>query len=196
MTPYGPARSEIAEPVMKPTNQTEIAWDGVAPRSFKLAVPAGVLTDLNERLDRTRWPDEVAGAPWQYGTDLRYLRDLCAYWRDQYDWRAHERTLNQFDHYRVSVGDVELHYVLEQGEGRAPRVFLAPGGSCLSVPNVQTVQLTARPASRQFARRLAQIETLIRFRNLCLHVSSAHRCVWQTRWPEARLLQTSGPNSV
>ena len=82
----------------------DIAWDGAAPRPFELAVPAEVLTDLKERLVRARWPDEVAGAPWQYGTDLRYLRDLCAYWRDQYDWRKHEKTLNEFNHYRVSVG--------------------------------------------------------------------------------------------
>ena len=114
--------------MMQSSGLREIAWDGVAPRPFELAVPAGVLTDLKERLVRARWPDEIAGAPWHYGTDLRYLRDLCAYWRDQYDWRTHERTLNQFDHYRVSIGGIELHYILEQGEGPSPRPLLLTHG--------------------------------------------------------------------
>ena len=31
---------------------------------FKIAIPQSTLNDLRERLARTRWPDEVAGAGW------------------------------------------------------------------------------------------------------------------------------------
>jgi Epoxide hydrolase N terminus len=34
------------------------------------------LDDLRERLARTRWPDEVAGAAWDYGASLAYVREL------------------------------------------------------------------------------------------------------------------------
>ena len=60
----------------------------VEPRPFAVHVPDGVLQDLRERLARTRWPDEVPGADWRYGTDLAYLRELCEHWRTRYDWRA------------------------------------------------------------------------------------------------------------
>lgn len=49
---------------------------------FTIAVPDDVLLDLRSRLRRTRWPDEVEGAGWDYGTNLDYMRELIAYWID------------------------------------------------------------------------------------------------------------------
>ncbi len=49
---------------------------------FTIAVPEADIADLKERLARARWPGEVTDSNWQYGTDLAYLQELCAYWRD------------------------------------------------------------------------------------------------------------------
>jgi Epoxide hydrolase N terminus len=46
----------------------------MAPTPFTIRIPDATLTDLRERLDRARWPDELPGAGWQYGADLTYLR--------------------------------------------------------------------------------------------------------------------------
>ena len=32
------------------------------------------LADLKERLARTRWPDQLEGTTWEYGTDSTYLK--------------------------------------------------------------------------------------------------------------------------
>ena len=53
-----------------------------------------VLEDLAERLRHTRWPDQLAGTSWEYGTDLDYLQDLVGYWTDGFDWRAVEARIN------------------------------------------------------------------------------------------------------
>jgi len=29
-----------------------------------------------------------------YGTNLDFMKKLCAYWADAYDWRAHEAELS------------------------------------------------------------------------------------------------------
>src|SRR5437667_385445 len=50
---------------------------------FRIAVPQAVLADLRERLARTRFPDEIPGSGWTYGTNLAYLRELVAYWRER-----------------------------------------------------------------------------------------------------------------
>jgi len=34
------------------------------------------INDLQSRLAKTRWPDEVADSGWDYGTNLAYLIDL------------------------------------------------------------------------------------------------------------------------
>ena len=57
--------------------------------------------DLKQRLAQTRFPDELSGAGWNYGTDLAYLRQLTAYWRDRYDWRAQERRLNELPQFKT-----------------------------------------------------------------------------------------------
>ncbi|MDT5174279.1 MAG: epoxide hydrolase [Mycobacterium sp.] len=61
---------------------------------FKIAVGDGELDDLRRRLESARWPDELAGSGWDYGTDQAALRSLVDRWRDGYDWRPTEAELN------------------------------------------------------------------------------------------------------
>src|SRR3982751_6580997 len=56
-----------------------------AATPFRLHVPDSAIDDLRERLARTRFPDQAPGAPWAYGADVTYLRELVAYWRDGFD---------------------------------------------------------------------------------------------------------------
>ncbi len=81
---------------------------------FSIAVGDAVLADLSERIDRTRWPDEIPGLDWQQGTDLGYLRALLAYWAEEFDWPAQERRLNSFDQFRVRLDDTDIHFVHER----------------------------------------------------------------------------------
>src|SRR6516162_3666957 len=74
------------------TRSTGAGSDAIVP--FKIHVPDDVLRDLKARLARTRFPDEIPGTGWDYGTDLAYLKSLVAYWQDRFDWRAQERKLN------------------------------------------------------------------------------------------------------
>ena len=78
---------------------------------FRLRVPEPALSDLRERLARTRLPDEPPLEPWSTGTSLSYLKDLIEYWRTGYDWRAHEAKLNSFPQYKTSIGGIELHFI-------------------------------------------------------------------------------------
>src|SRR4029453_16883646 len=53
-------------------------------------VQDAALDDLRARLQNTRWPLVPEGQGWARGTDLAYLRQLVAYWRTSFDWRAPE----------------------------------------------------------------------------------------------------------
>ena len=83
--------------------------DAVVP--FRLDVPESALVDLRERLARTRWPEAETVDDWSQGPPLAYVRDLCRYWADGYDWRAAEARLNRFPQFRTVLdggGDEEL----------------------------------------------------------------------------------------
>ncbi|HXR36098.1 MAG TPA: epoxide hydrolase N-terminal domain-containing protein, partial [Candidatus Binataceae bacterium] len=70
---------------------------------FKIEVPDALLKDLRERLERTRFPDEVPDTGWEYGANLAYMKELVAYWRTGYDWRTHEAELNRLPHYKATI---------------------------------------------------------------------------------------------
>ena len=106
---------------------------------FRIAVPDAVLTDLHERLVRTRFPDEMPGSGWTYGTNLAYLRDLVAYWRDRYDWRAAEARLNAFPQFRATVGGLGIHFIHARGVGPKPLPLVITHGWPGSVAEFQEI---------------------------------------------------------
>lgn len=95
---------------------------------FKVAIPQATLDDLRERLDRTRWPDEIEGAGWDYGTNLGYLKELANYWQHTFDWRKQEAMLNQFAHFRAEVDGVGIHFIHERGKGPNPTPIILTHG--------------------------------------------------------------------
>jgi hypothetical protein len=46
----------------------------MSAQPFTIQIADDVLSDLQQRLQRTRWPDEIADAGWDYGTNLDYLK--------------------------------------------------------------------------------------------------------------------------
>ncbi len=78
---------------------------------MRIEVPEEVLDDLRRRLAAARFPDQIPGSGWDYGTDGAYLRELCGYWRDKFDWRAQEALLNRFEHYHTNIDGQKLHFV-------------------------------------------------------------------------------------
>src|SRR5256885_6492733 len=65
---------------------------------FTIHVPDEVLEDLRARLRNTRWPDPAPGPAWDQGTDLEYLKEVCAYWAEEFDWRGKGGGVNGVHH--------------------------------------------------------------------------------------------------
>lgn len=95
---------------------------------FRIAVGQNILDDLRERLARTRWPDQIDGAGWDYGTNLDYLKELVTYWHDSYDWRAQEAKLNHYAHFRADVDGFGIHFIHERGKGPNPTPIIITHG--------------------------------------------------------------------
>ncbi|MFA9503737.1 epoxide hydrolase family protein [Natrinema sp. H-ect1] len=79
-------------------------------RSFEVSVDPDEIDDLRTRLERTRWPDQLPETGWADGTDREFLRDLCAYWRAEFDWAAFEDRCNEFDQYVTTIDGQRLHF--------------------------------------------------------------------------------------
>src|SRR5579859_3208149 len=78
---------------------------------FRIDVPEADLADLRERLRRTRWPEPQTADGWSQGTPLEYARELCQYWREEYDWPAALRRLSLFPQFTTEIGGLDVHFV-------------------------------------------------------------------------------------
>lgn len=101
---------------------------GMRTDPFQVEVEQSILDDLNDRLARTRWPDEVPGSGWRYGANLAYVKELAAYWMTQFDWRAREKYINSFANYTAKVADLRIHFIHERGKGPNPIPLLITHG--------------------------------------------------------------------
>lgn len=82
-----------------------------AVRPFRIDIPQSRLDDLRARLAATRWPEELPGAGWSRGVPLAYLKELAAYWRTAYDWRAQEAALNAHPQYTTTIDGQTVHFL-------------------------------------------------------------------------------------
>ena len=83
-----------------------------------ISIAPEAIADLRERIGRARWPDEIAGGGWQYGTNEEYLKDLCTWWANDFNWKEQEDRLNLLHHFRATIDGVGIHFVHEKGKGR------------------------------------------------------------------------------
>jgi microsomal epoxide hydrolase len=92
----------------------------MSTEKFQIKIADKALIDLNNRLKKTRWPDEIPGTGWEFGTNLSQLKELVDYWQGEYDWRKQETELNRLSHFKAEISDMSIHFVHERGKGPDP----------------------------------------------------------------------------
>lgn len=119
---------------------------------FTIQIEEVVLADLRARIHQTRWPDQIPGIGWEQGTDLDELRQLLGYWADAFDWRAQERALNQFQHFRAELDGLRIHFVHERAPtGGGIPLILTHGWPSTFVELLPLVPLLTNPAAHGIA---------------------------------------------
>jgi hypothetical protein len=73
------------------------------PRPFRSETTEEQLADLRGRLAGTRFAPALSGTDWTHGTPPGYLAELVDYWRNEYDWSAAERQLNELPQFLAEV---------------------------------------------------------------------------------------------
>ena len=95
---------------------------------FQFHVSDDMLTHILERVANYPWHEMPDDGGWEYGTNLEYLRTLCAYWVDGFDWRVQEARINSFTQYKAQVDGIGIHFIHEQGSGPNPKPLVINHG--------------------------------------------------------------------
>jgi microsomal epoxide hydrolase len=65
---------------------------------------------------------------WAYGANLDFMRALCVYWSDQYNWRKWEAELNRFPQFIAEADGLDIHFYREVGSGPSPTPLILSHG--------------------------------------------------------------------
>ena len=95
---------------------------------FQYHVSDAVLDDIRNRVVNYPWHEMPDDGGWEYGTNMDYLKKLCAYWVDEFDWRAQEARINSFSHFKAPVDGINMHFIREEGSGANPMPLVISHG--------------------------------------------------------------------
>jgi len=98
------------------------------PTPFEVSWDDAAVVDVLRRVAEYPFPVAPIEGGWGCGTDPQFLREFCAYWTDQYDWRAAVAELNRFPQFTARVEDFDLHFVHIVGEAGGKRPLLLSHG--------------------------------------------------------------------
>jgi hypothetical protein len=104
-----------------------------ALRPFRIDVPQANLDDLQERLARVRWPDELPAGGWDYGVPLEYVKELVDHWRTSFDWRGVEARLNEHDQFTTTIDGQNVYFIHARSPEPDALALIATHGWPLSV---------------------------------------------------------------
>lgn len=119
----------------------------MAIQKFQVPYSESAFQDLRERLARTRWPDQIPGSDWDYGVTLEYMKEICRYWKDEFDWKRQIEKMSVFHHYRYPARGLGIHFIHERGKGPAPiPLILTHGWPGSFLEMLKIIPMLADPA--------------------------------------------------
>jgi epoxide hydrolase len=97
-------------------------------KTFEVSVPAAAVDDLRRRLEHTRWPDQLDGTSWEYGTDKRFVEMLCRHWAHTFDWDAFVARCNAFPQFLTTIDGQQIHFIHARSPVPSARPLLLSHG--------------------------------------------------------------------
>jgi microsomal epoxide hydrolase len=95
---------------------------------FRIDVPDQTLEQIRTQVADYPWHEMPDDGGWAYGTPLGYMKELCAYWINEFDWRKQEAAINRFSHFIAPVQGIDLHFIQEKGDGPSPLPLIISHG--------------------------------------------------------------------
>ena len=97
-------------------------------KKFKINIAESKIYRIYQKVIEYDWNIIVNLDDWNQGTNKVYLKELCNYWVDKYDWRKYEKVLNNFSNFKTKVDDINIHFIKEIGSGINPKTLLLMHG--------------------------------------------------------------------
>ena len=95
---------------------------------LKINIQEQKISNIYRKVKEYNWDVIDNLSNWEHGTNKNYLKELCDYWVDKYDWKKFEIALNRFSNFKTNVDDIDIHFIKESGSGSNPKNLLLMHG--------------------------------------------------------------------
>ena len=86
-------------------------------KPFKLSVSESILKNIYRKVKKYPWHEMPNDGGWDYGTNIKYMRKISAYWVKKFNWRKYEKKINKFPNFITKVDGINIHFIHEKGSG-------------------------------------------------------------------------------
>lgn len=118
------------------------------PTPFHVNISDDAIADLRNRLLATRWPEAETVDDWSQGVPLDYVRDVCDYWAEKYDWRRFEAKINAFEQGITTIDGLDIHFVhAPSTEPNATPLIIVHGWPGSVVEHLDIIEPLRNPAA-------------------------------------------------
>ena len=98
------------------------------PEPFKVFVPNETLDNIRAKVAAYPWHEMPDDGGWNYGTNLDYMKEIAAYWVNEFDWRKQEAAINKFPQFVAQVDGINVHFIHKTGSGPSPTPLIISHG--------------------------------------------------------------------
>ncbi len=82
-----------------------------AIRPYHISVNQEAITDLKNRVNATRWPQQETVTDQSQGVKLAQIQRLVKYWGTDYDWHKAEAKLNALPQYVTNIDGLNIQFI-------------------------------------------------------------------------------------
>ena len=97
-------------------------------KNFKINTSSEQISNINSKIKSYPWSSIEDMEGWLHGSNKKYLKELCKYWVSDFNWKKHEKLINNFSNFKTNVDGIDIHFIEEKGSGTNPRPLLLMHG--------------------------------------------------------------------
>ena len=113
---------------------------------FNLDIPEDTIATIKARVASYPWHEMPDDGGWDYGVNLDYMKEICAYWVEEFDCYKQQAAINQFNQFTSPIDGVDMHFIHEKGSGSNPKpLIISHGWPGTVVEFLDFIDLLAHP---------------------------------------------------
>jgi microsomal epoxide hydrolase len=87
-------------------------------KNFQIKIENKNVDSIIKKVTTFDWSKIPDIKNWSLGVNKQEFKSICDYWATNYNWEEAEKKINQFNHYKAKVNDLNIHFIYKKGKNK------------------------------------------------------------------------------